>query len=140
MPTDVTQSCGFEAAGIGDAIPSLTKVATNLSTFLVGIAWWTSHRIHYDKDEAIREGFDDVVVPGIHIYMWIEQHLVDWAGQHAALKRLTIRHKALPYVNDEITISGEVSSVEDRLVTVDIRALRADGTELLAGTAKLARN
>ena len=39
-------------------------VATNLDVFRIGVSHWSTHRIHYDEVEAVKEGFDDVVVTG----------------------------------------------------------------------------
>lgn len=122
----------------GDELPLTVETATNLSTFLVDVAWWASHRIHYDLEEARREGFRDVVVPGVHIYQWIEKLLTRWAGDPACVRRLSFRNQALAFVGDKVALHARVSGKPaPGIVELVVKVTNDAGVELMSCQATL---
>ena len=96
---------------VGDELPPLTVTPTNVSIFLFGVAFWTPHRVHYDKEWARSEGYDDVLVTGPLMTGYLVRMLTAWSGDAGAVKRLALRNHAPAFAGDELTIRGVVSSV-----------------------------
>lgn len=96
---------------VGDELPPLTVTPTNVSIFLFGVAYWTPHRVHYDKEWARSEGYDDVLVTGPLMTGYLVRMLTAWSGDPAAVKRIALRNHAPAFAGDELTVRGTVASV-----------------------------
>lgn len=46
----------------GESLPVLTYTISIAEVFMFSAITWNRHRIHYDKDQAIKEGHDGVLV------------------------------------------------------------------------------
>ena len=96
---------------VGDELPPLTVTPTNVSIFLFGVAFWTPHRVHYDKEWARSEGYDDVLVTGPLMTGYLVWMLTAWSGDALAVKRIALRNHAPAFAGDELTVRGAISSV-----------------------------
>jgi hydroxyacyl-ACP dehydratase HTD2-like protein with hotdog domain len=128
-------------AEVGDQVVAWTKQPTNLDCFLLGAAYWTSHRIHYDRGWAQEEGYADVVVTGVLLYSWFERLIVSWAGSPSAVTSYSFRHTGVATVQDELIFSGvilDISPVDDAIrVTVAIDVHTIDDRSILKGECRL---
>lgn len=128
----------FGEVSVGDEVISATEQTSNLSSFLMSVAWWGAHRIHYDHKWALHDGFDDVVVMGGHMYAWIDRMLTTWAGDPACLKKLSFRHVSVAVAGDELGVSIVVAGKEEHGdegdVSCEIEITKPDGTRVLAAT------
>ena len=70
------ETTSYETTSLGQEIGPLVKTPTQITLFLFGVAMWTSHRIHYDRDHALSEGYRDVLVTAPLMVAYIEQMLV----------------------------------------------------------------
>ena len=125
----------------GAEIPPLVKRATNVSVFLYGVAWWTPHRIHYDKAHAQSEGFDDVIVIGGLMSAYLVKMLTAWAGDPGCLRKISTRNVAPAYAGDELTMKGYVKGKRrdgsGHLVDCDIAVEKQGGHVVISGSAVL---
>jgi hydroxyacyl-ACP dehydratase HTD2-like protein with hotdog domain len=113
---------------------------SNLSSFLMGVAWWGGHRIHYDYQWARHDGFDDVVVMGSHMYAWVDRLLTGWAGDPACLRKLSFRQLSVAVVGDALEVSAVVERKEEEdqgdvgSIHCAIEITKSDGTKVLTGS------
>jgi acyl dehydratase len=130
----------FGEVSVGEEVRFRQKTS-NLSSFLMGVAWWGGHRIHYDREWARHDGFDDVVVMGAHTYSWLDCMLTGWAGDPGCLRRLGFRHVAVVTVGDELEVVARVTdarALEDvGEVEWEIEITKQDGTKVTTGSALL---
>lgn len=114
---------------------------SNLSSFLMGVAWWGSHRIHYDHQWARHDGFEDVVVMGSHMYAWVDRLLTGWAGDPGCLHKLGFRHLAVTHVGDVLDVVARVTATRAERAAGEvewaIEVSKSDGTRVTTGTAVL---
>lgn len=114
---------------------------SNLASFLMGVAWWGAHRIHYDHKWARHDGFEDVVVMGSHTYAWVDRLLTRWAGDPGCLKKLSFRHLAVAHVGDLLEVVARVigthAAADGGEVEWAIEIAKDDGTRVATGTARL---
>ena len=127
----------------GDEIASWSETPTNVDVFILGTAYWSTHRIHYDQTWARQESYADVVVTGVLMYGWVERALLAWAGSPHSLRRFNFRHTGLACVGDTLEVALTVKDVhaENGSTTVDVNisiTKRPDGTQILQGTATVA--
>jgi hydroxyacyl-ACP dehydratase HTD2-like protein with hotdog domain len=126
-----------DSARVVVPIPELVWKPTNLQLFRFSAVTWNSHRIHYDLEEARREGFPDVLVQS-HLHgCYLLRTVLDWAGPGAILRRFSWRNRAVASPGDELTCSGEASVVEGLLVGCDIREVNQDGVVVATAAASL---
>ena len=127
---------------VGDELLPLTVTPTNVSIFLFGVAFWTPHRVHYDKEWARSEGYDDVLVTGPLMTGYLVRMLTAWSGDAMAVKRIALRNHAPAFAGDELTVRGAVSSVVsndsggEAVIAVSIVKNGAD--EVVSGDAAVA--
>ena len=123
-------------AKVGDELPPLTVTPTNVSIFLFGVAFWTPHRVHYDKEWARSEGYDDVLVTGPLMTGYLVRMLTAWSGDAAAVKRLALRNHAPAFAGDELTVRGAVASVTpDGEAVIAVSIVKDGTTEVVSGEA-----
>ena len=121
---------------VGDELSPLTVTPTNVSIFLFGVAFWTPHRVHYDREWARSEGYDDVLVTGPLMTGYLVRMLTAWSGDAASVKRLALRNHAPAFAGDELTVRGAVASVTPDGEAVIAVSIVKDGTaEVVSGEA-----
>jgi hydroxyacyl-ACP dehydratase HTD2-like protein with hotdog domain len=99
--------------------------------FMFSAATWLTHRIHFDRDYARTEGFEDLA-----------ELLSDAAGaQGGELARLSYRHHRPAYCADRLTLRATLSSVTEQpggfAVDVDVTIRNAAGQPVTTGQARL---
>ena len=121
---------------VGDELPPLTVTPTNVSIFLFGVAYWTPHRVHYDKEWARSEGYDDVLVTGPLMSGYLVRMLTAWSGDDRSLKQLSTRYHALAFAGEELVVRGTVTA-KDAIGSVTVRVSIAKGgsTDVVSGEA-----
>jgi hydroxyacyl-ACP dehydratase HTD2-like protein with hotdog domain len=130
---------GLELAP-GDEIATWTETPTNVDVFILGTAYWTTHRIHYDQAWARQEGYVDVVITGVVMYGWVERALLAWAGSPHCARRFNFRHTGLACIGDTLEVKLTVKDVhvDDGTTQVDVGisiTKTPDGSQILQGTA-----
>ena len=131
----------FAGVRVGESLPPLTRRATSVSLFMFGAAYWSPHRIHYDRDHARDEGYDDVVVTGPLMNAWAVRALTEWAGDPGCLRRIAVRNLAPAYVGDSLTVTalvtGKRPGEREGEVDCEFQVAGRGGAAVLRGTATL---
>ncbi|MCS5665827.1 MAG: MaoC family dehydratase N-terminal domain-containing protein [Dehalococcoidia bacterium] len=101
----------FEDIQIGDEITPLVKEIGMARMMAYGAATWDFIRPHYDADYARELGFESPFVDGQMMGGFLTQHVQDWAGPGAFLRKLAFRNRVMAYPGDSLTCHGVVTDV-----------------------------
>ena len=101
----------FEDIQIGDEITPLVKEIVMARMMAYGAATWDFIRLHYDADYARELGFEAPFVDGQMMGGFLTQHVQDWAGPGAFLRKLAFRNRVMAYPGDSLTCHGVVTDV-----------------------------
>jgi acyl dehydratase len=107
----VTQVRNFKDIQIGDEITPLVKEIGLARMMAYGAATWDFIRLHYDADYARELGFEAPFVDGQMMGGFLTQHVQDWAGPGAFLRKLAFRNRVMAYPGDTLTCHGLVTDV-----------------------------
>ena len=101
----------FQDIQIGDEITPLVKEIGMARMMAYGAATWDFIRLHYDADYARDLGFEAPFVDGQMMGGFLTQHVQDWAGPGAFLRKLAFRNRVMAYPGDSLTCHGVVTDV-----------------------------
>ena len=101
----------FEDIQIGDEITPLVKEIGMARMMAYGAATWDFIRLHYDADYARDLGFEAPFADGQMMGGFLTQHVQDWAGPGAFLRKLAFRNRVMAYPGDSLTCHGVVTDV-----------------------------
>jgi acyl dehydratase len=114
----------------GDSLPILEKTFTPVDLFAYGAATWDWHRMHYDAELARSKGFRAPVIDGQMYGALFARVAMRWAGPRAFVTKMSLRMKSMAFAGDTLRAEGEVSAVEERIVTLSQRLSK--GAQLVA--------
>jgi acyl dehydratase len=128
---------------VGAALPPASYPTSTVAVFRYSAATWNTHRIHYDREYALAEGYPGVLVQS-HLHgALLARYATDWAGAQGRLLELGLRVRRFAVAGETLTVAGVVTAVE---VTDDGRATVAlelsetrgsDGETCVTGTARV---
>ena len=129
----------YDDVGVGARMPELTVAVDETQLFFFSAATYNGHRIHYDKQWAQAEGYDDVLVQGPLQAALLARAVGDWIGGRGRLLSFAVQNRAVAYPGQELTFGGTVTGkrltdLGAGLVDLDIAGRRGD-TVLMPGTA-----
>ena len=129
----------YDDVGVGEQIPPLTVTVDETQLFFFSAATYNGHRIHYDKEWAQAEGYDDVLVQGPLQAALLARAVGDWIGGRGRLVSFSVQNRAVAYPGQPLTFGGTVTGKRPTdlgagLVDLDIVGRRGD-TVLMPGTA-----
>jgi hydroxyacyl-ACP dehydratase HTD2-like protein with hotdog domain len=138
----MTRDLFFEDVEVGTAVPELRKVPTTVQLFRYSAVTWNAHRIHYEREYALREGHPDVLVQA-HLHgAFLVQMITDWAGPRARLMTFGWSNRARAVPGDALTCTGRVTAKRvdgDRhLVDLEIAETNQRGEVCAPGKATVA--
>jgi hydroxyacyl-ACP dehydratase HTD2-like protein with hotdog domain len=97
---------------VGDDLNEIVREPTSAQLFQFSAATWNTHRIHYDREFALQEGYPDVLVQShLHACFLAQAALSTW-GPAARLARIGWQNRGLAVPGDRLTVSGRVTGVE----------------------------
>ena len=76
-----------------------------------GAATWDFIRVHYDADHVRELGFPGPFVDGQMLGAFLAQHVQDWAGPGAFLRKLGFRNRVMVYPGDSLVCRGVVAAL-----------------------------
>ena len=125
-------SVATQPVRVADTLPPLTIDAS--PTFVVATALATRdfQDVHHDRDLAQAKGSKDIFVNILTDTGLVQRFLTDWAGPTARIKSIGLRLGVPWYAYDTITFSGEVTAVEDGLITVKVFGRNSLGDHVIA--------
>jgi acyl dehydratase len=104
----------FEDVTVGTAIPALVKHPTTVQLFRFSAVTWNAHRIHFDREYALCEGYPDVLVQS-HLHgSFLAQAVMNWAGPRAWLEGFRFQNRGIAVPGDVLTCKGTVAKTELR--------------------------
>ncbi|KRF21219.1 hypothetical protein ASG90_02155 [Nocardioides sp. Soil797] len=105
---------------VGDVLPEHQVPLTRTLIVATAIASRDYQDVHHDPELARERGSKDIFMNILTSNGLVEKYVAEWAGPAAVVKKIKIRLGAPNYPGDTMTMSGTVSAVEGRLVTVDV--------------------
>ncbi|NLE78697.1 MAG: MaoC family dehydratase [Rhodococcus sp.] len=105
---------------VGEKLPELAIYGD--PTFIVSSAIATRdyQDVHHDRDLAQEKGSKDIFVNILTDTGLVQRFVTDWAGPRAVLKSIKLKLGVPWYAYDTLVLSGEVTAVENDVVTVDV--------------------
>ena len=103
-------------------------------TFIVSTAIATRdyQDVHHDRDKAQAKGSKDIFVNILTDTGLVQRYVTDWAGPSAVIKSIGLRLGVPWYAYDTVTFKGEVTAVEDGLITVKVVGSNSLGDHVIA--------
>ena len=122
----------MSTATVGTTLPELSLFGD--PTFIVSTAIATRdyQDVHHDRDKAQAKGSKDIFVNILTDTGLVQRYVTDWAGPHAIIKSIALRLGVPWYAYDTVTFRGEVTAVEDGLVTVKVVGSNSLGDHVVA--------
>jgi hypothetical protein len=123
---------GVSVVEVGTVLPELKIEGT--PTFIISTALATRdfQDVHHDRDLAQAKGSKDIFVNILTDTGLVQRFLTDWAGPTALIKSIGLRLGVPWYAYDTITFSGEVTAVQDGLITVKVFGRNSLGDHVIA--------
>jgi hypothetical protein len=120
------------AIEVGARLPELSIYGD--PTFIVSTAIATRdyQDVHHDRDKAQAKGSKDIFVNILTDTGLVQRFITDWAGPKAMIKSIGLRLGVPWYAYDTVTFNGEVTAVEDGLVTLKIVGSNSLGDHVIA--------
>jgi hypothetical protein len=117
---------------VGAKLPALELFGD--PTFIVSTAIATRdyQDVHHDRDKAQTKGSKDIFVNILTDTGLVQRFITDWAGPKAMIKSIGLRLGVPWYAYDTVTFNGEVTAVEDGLVTLKIVGSNSLGDHVIA--------
>ena len=120
------------AIEVGTTLPELKIEGTPTFIISTAIATRDYQDVHHDRDLAQAKGSKDIFVNILTDTGLVQRFLTDWAGPTAMIKSIGLRLGVPWYAYDTITFSGEVTAVEDGLITVKVFGRNSLGDHVIA--------
>ncbi len=117
---------------VGTKLPELSLYGD--PTFIVSTAIATRdyQDVHHDRDKAQAKGSKDIFVNILTDTGLVQRYITDWAGPSAIIKSIGLRLGVPWYAYDTVTFKGEVTAVEDRLISVKVVGSNSLGDHVIA--------
>ena len=117
---------------VGTTLPELSLYGD--PTFIVSTAIATRdyQDVHHDRDKAQAKGSKDIFVNILTDTGLVQRYVTDWAGPTAFIKSIGLRLGVPWYAYDTVTFKGEVTAVDDGLVTVKVVGSNSLGDHVIA--------
>ena len=121
---------------VGTKLPELSLYGD--PTFIVSTAIATRdyQDVHHDRDKAQAKGSKDIFVNILTDTGLVQRYITDWAGPNAVIKSIGLRLGVRWYAYDTVTFRGEVTGIENGVVSVKVVGSNSLGDHVIA-TASL---
>lgn len=102
----------FRDVAVGDELPTLARVVTREDVRTYAEVSGDRNPLHLDDETARRAGFPGIIAHGMFTMGHLASCLVAWAGDPAAVTRLTATFRAPVAMGDTIVAGGRVREVD----------------------------
>ena len=128
----MTTSMSAPNIQVGTKLPELSLYGD--PTFIVSTAIATRdyQDVHHDRDKAQAKGSKDIFVNILTDTGLVQRYITDWAGPNAVIKSISLRLGVPWYTYDTVTFKGEVTAVEDGLITLKVIGSNSLGDHVIA--------
>ena len=124
---------------VGTKLPELSLYGDPTFIISTAIATRDYQDVHHDRDKAQAKGSKDIFVNILSDTGLVQRYITDWAGPSAIIKSIGLRLGVPWYAYDTVTFKGEVTAVEDGLITLKIVGSNSLGDHVIAN-ATLSEN
>lgn len=129
----------FEDVEAGLRLPELRRRPSSVQLFRFSAVTWNAHRIHFEREYARREGYEDVLVHSQLHGCFIAQAVTDWMGPLGRLVSFSWQNRAPAKLGTELVVNGVVrggsfSNGEGR-VDIDLEEHDERGALCASGSA-----
>ena len=120
------------AIEVGARLPELSLYGD--PTFIVSTAIATRdyQDVHHDRDKAQAKGSKDIFVNILTDTGLVQRYITDWAGPTAIIKTIKLRLGVPWYAYDTVTFRGEVTAVDDGVITLNVVGRNSLGDHVIA--------
>lgn len=117
---------------VGAKLPELALYGD--PTFIVSTAIATRdyQDVHHDRDKAQAKGSKDIFVNILTDTGLVQRYITDWAGPNAIIKTIGLRLGVPWYAYDTVTFRGEVTAVEDGVISLKVTGSNSLGDHVIA--------
>ena len=126
----------------GTELPELVKNPTTQQLVKYAGASGDYYQIHYDKDFAMANDLDGVILHGALKNAFLGQLVTKWMGPEGDLKRLACQYRGMDVPGTPITAKGVVTRKYQEqganLIDCDIWLENKDGEKTTPGSATVA--
>lgn len=112
---------------VGETLPEHAIPITRTLIVATAIASRDYQDVHHDPALAQERGSKDIFMNILTSNGLVEKYVAEWAGPAAVVKKIKIRLGAPNYPGDTMTMTGEVTEVDGRLVTVKVKGVNSIG-------------
>ncbi|MCA1322855.1 hypothetical protein [Herbaspirillum sp. alder98] len=130
----------MKTAAIGQALPTRSYQAGTVQLFLYNAAIWNAHRIHYDLPYA--QGVEQhpaLLVDGPLQGDWLMQLVYELMDAADELQGFSYQNRQSAYVDEVLTLSGQVAAVDGERVTLTLSLANTRGQITTMGQATVRR-
>ena len=117
---------------VGVTLPPLRLEVTPTMVVSTALATRDFQDVHHDRDAAVRRGGRDIFLNILTTTGLVQRYVTDWAGPSAVIKSIGLRLGVPWYAYDTVTFKGEVTAVEDGLITVKVVGSNSLGDHVIA--------
>jgi len=117
---------------VGTKLPELSLYGD--PTFIVSTAIATRdyQDVHHDRDKAQAKGSKDIFVNILTDTGLVQRYITDWAGPTAFVKSIGLRLGVPWYAYDTVTFRGEVTAIDNGVITVKVTGSNSLGDHVIA--------
>jgi hypothetical protein len=128
----MTASMSAPNIQVGTKLPELSLYGD--PTFIVSTAIATRdyQDVHHDRDKAQAKGSKDIFVNILTDTGLVQRYVTDWAGPNAVIKSIALRLGVPWYAYDTVTFRGEVTAIDDGLITLKVVGSNSLGDHVIA--------
>lgn len=117
---------------VGDALPELAIAMDRTTIVAAAIASQDFEDVHHDPSKAQSRGTPDIFMSINSTNGFVDRYVTDWAGPTARLRRMSLRLGVPLFPGDTLTFRGQVSGVEDEVVTLAVTGSNDKGAHVTA--------
>ena len=108
---------------VGDALPELAIEMTSTLIIAGALASNDYTPVHHDKQAAVAQGLQDVIMNVLTTNGWVSRYVTDWAGPNAEIKKLGVKLGAPNVPGDTMKLTGKVLQKDEEQSVVDIEVV-----------------
>ncbi|MCV6980335.1 MaoC family dehydratase [Mycolicibacterium pulveris] len=117
---------------VGTKLPELSLYGDPTFIVATAIATRDYQDVHHDRDKAQAKGSKDIFVNILTDTGLVQRYITDWAGPTAVIKSIGLRLGVPWYAYDTVTFRGEVTAIDDGLITLKITGSNSLGDHVIA--------
>src|SRR5882757_1017174 len=117
---------------VGTKLPQLAVYGDPTFIIATAIATRDYQDVHHDRDKAQAKGSKDIFVNILTDTGLVQRYLTDWAGRTAVIKSISLRLGVPWYSYDTITFKGEVTAIDDGVISLKVVGSNSLGDHVIA--------